>query len=323
MWRYREALPAVGKPISLGEMPTPLLPLYPDQPQVMVKCDYTMPTGSYKDRGAALLISHLKAIGVEEAVEDSSGNAGAAMAAYAARAGMRLKVFCPASASPGKLAQIERYGAELVPVQGPRPKATEALLEHVESTGAFYASHLWHPFFIEGIKTLAFEIAESGNWKVPDWVLCPVGAGSILLGLFKGFTELQQAGVISAMPRLAAIQAEHVSPVFAAFTNGTERVALATNPQPTLAEGIALPRPVRDREVLEAIASTQGTVVAVSEAEIKTGTEVLGEAGFYVEPTAAVVQPALDRLLKTGQINASDSVVLVLSGHGLKAGSIG
>ena len=160
MWRFREALPPVGDPVSLGEARTPLIPFDLEGLTVLAKCDHTLPTGSYKDRGAALLMSYLHALGIEEAVEDSSGNAGAALAAYAARAKVRLKVFCPASASAGKLVQIRLYGAELVPVEGPRPRATEALLEYIDRTGAVYASHLWHPLFIEGLKTLAFELAE-------------------------------------------------------------------------------------------------------------------------------------------------------------------
>ena len=268
------------------------------------------------------MISHLRAIGITEAVEDSSGNAGAAMAAYAARAGIHLKVFCPASAAAGKLAQIERYGATLVKIEGARPRATEALLDYIKTTGAYYASHLWHPFFLEGLKTLAFEIAEARAWNPPDWILCPVGAGSILLGLYKGFSELQQAGIISNLPRLAAIQAKHISPVVSAFTSKTARVSPMLSPQPTLAEGIALPAPVRDREVLEALEKTQGSVAAVSEAEIKMATNAFGAAGFYVEPTSAVVLPGLKQLEKNGIISPTESVVLILSGHGLKAGAV-
>ena len=225
MWRFREALPPVGNPVSLGEARTPLIPFGLEGLTVLAKCDHTLPTGSYKDRGAALLMSYLHALGIEEAVEDSSGNAGAALAAYAARAKVRLKVFCPASASAGKLVQIRLYGAELVPVEGPRPRATEALLDYIDRTGAVYASHLWHPLFIEGLKTLAFELAEQLDWTAPDAVVCPVGAGSILLGLYRGFVDLQRAGLINRLPRLIAVQAEHVSPLYQAFHAGLDVVA--------------------------------------------------------------------------------------------------
>ena len=243
MWRFREALPPVGDPVSLGEARTPLIPFDLEDMTVLAKCDHTLPTGSYKDRGAALLMSYLHSLGIEEAVEDSSGNAGAALAAYAARAKMRLKVFCPASASAGKLVQIRLYGAELIAVEGPRARATEALLEYMDRTAAVYASHLWHPLFIEGLKTLAFELAEQLDWTAPDAVVCPVGAGSILLGLHRGFVDLQRAGLVNRLPRLIAVQAERVSPLFQAFHAGLDVVApplLRAPPGPR-----ALPYPAR------------------------------------------------------------------------------
>ena len=319
MWRFREALPPVGDPVSLGEARTPLIPFDLDGMTVLAKCDHTLPTGSYKDRGAALLMSYLHALGLEEAVEDSSGNAGAALAAYAARAKVRLKVFCPASASAGKLVQIRLYGAELVPVEGPRPRATEALLEYIDRTGAVYASHLWHPLFIEGLKTLAFELAEQLDWTAPDAVVCPVGAGSILLGLYRGFLDLQRAKLVNRLPRLIAVQAEHVSPLYQAFHAGLDIVPPATSPRPTRAEGIALPRPVRDREVINALRQSAGTVVAVSEEAIVQGVRQLGRAGLCVEPTSAVIWDGLRQAQTAGLVEPGQRIVAVLSGHGLKA----
>ncbi|NKB70457.1 MAG: pyridoxal-phosphate dependent enzyme [Candidatus Latescibacteria bacterium] len=319
MWRYREALPVLGPPVSLGEIRTPLTPFNLDGMEVLAKGEYALPTGSYKDRGAALLMTHLRDLGVAEAVEDSSGNAGASMAAYAARAGLRLKVFCPASAAAGKLAQIRLYGAALVPVKGPRPRATEALLEYIDANPSVYASHLWHPLFIDGLKTLAYEIAEQLNWTAPDAVACPVGAGSILLGLYRGFEDLRRAGIIARLPRLIAVQAKNVSPLYKSFHAGADEVAPATAPQPTRAEGIALPRPVRDREIIAALHQSGGTVVAVSEDSIAHGLKHLGRAGFCVEPTSAVVWDGLTQARTTGLIEPGQKVVAVLSGHGLKA----
>ncbi|MEW6749588.1 MAG: pyridoxal-phosphate dependent enzyme, partial [Candidatus Latescibacterota bacterium] len=198
IWRFADALPTLPDPVSLGEPETPLVPLAPspggagagascvplergaDEPllppdldgiRVLAKCEFVLPTGSYKDRGAAVLATWLRHLGVPEAVEDSSGNAGAALAAYAGRAGIRLKVFCPASAAAGKLVQIRLYGAELVRVEGPRPRATEALLEYLQQGQAVYASHLWSPLFLEGVKTLAFEVWEQLAGTPPDLVL--------------------------------------------------------------------------------------------------------------------------------------------------------
>ena len=319
MWRFREALPPVGDPVSLGEARTPLIPFDLEGMTVLAKCDHTLPTGSYKDRGAALLMSYLHSLGIEEAVEDSSGNAGAALAAYAARAKMRLKVFCPASASAGKLVQIRLYGAELIAVEGPRARATEALLDYMDRTAAVYASHLWHPLFIEGLKTLAFELAEQLDWTAPDAVICPVGAGSILLGLYRGFVDLQRAGLVNRLPRLIAVQAERVSPLFQAFHAGLEVVAPAASPRPTRAEGIALPRPVRDREVINTLRQSAGTVVAVAEEAIVRGLRQLGRAGFCVEPTSAVIWDGLRQARAAGLVEPGQRIVAVLSGHGLKA----
>ena len=319
MWRYAEALPSFSERVSLGEPITPLLPFELGEVQALAKCEFTLPTGSYKDRGSALLMSHLRALGVAEAVEDSSGNAGASLAAYAARARIHLKVFCPAAAAAGKLVQIRLYGAELVPIEGPRPRATEALLDYVEQTGTVYASHLWSPLFLEGIKTMAFEIAEQLDWSAPDIVACPVGAGSILLGLHKGFGELLKAGIIPRLPRLVAVQAQNISPVYQAFRNHADRIAPATRPRPTLAEGIALPGPVRDQAVLQALRESAGAAVAISEDEIAAGVELFGRAGFCVEPTAAVVWKGIEHLRAEGGIDPGATVVVILSGHGLKA----
>jgi threonine synthase len=286
---------------------------------VLAKCEFCLPTGSYKDRGAAVLIRWLQAAGVTAALEDSSGNAGAALAAAAARAGVALTVFCPASAPAGKRAQIRAYGARLVAVEGPRARATEALLAHAGQTGAAYASHLWHPLFLHGVKTMAFELWEQLGGAAPATVVCPTGAGSILLGLHLGFTELLAAGLIRSLPRLVAVQAERIQPICQAWRAGHASVAPAAPTEPTLADGIALPGPVRGSEVITALRDSDGMAVAVSEEEIAAGVRHLGRAGLCVEPTSAVVWPALRRLHQAGQLPADGAVVAILSGHGLKA----
>lgn len=321
MWRYAEALPALPRLVSLGEGCTPLVPCTIGGREVLLKWEPALPTGSYKDRGSALLISYLASYGVTEAVEDSSGNAGASLAAYAARAGIRLKVFCPASASPGKLTQIRLHGAELVPVEGPRPEATQALRRYLASSRSVYASHLWHPLFLEGIKTMAFEIAEQLHWQAPAAVVMPVGAGSILLGLAKGFGELHAAGRIGRVPALVAVQAEAVAPLYAAFQQGADTVTPAAAPRPTLAEGIALPAPVRGAALLAALRTGGGQVYAVDEPQIAAAVRAFGTAGFAVEPTSAVIWPAVERLLQACTIADEGPVVAVVSGHGLKAGA--
>ena len=218
LWRYREALPIPDDAdiVTLGEGMTPLIPLDAAADSGhYVKLDYLCPTGSYKDRGASVLLTHLKALGVEEVVEDSSGNAGAAIAAYSARAGIRCTIYCPASTSKGKLAQIASYGAELKLVEGNRMATTEAVKDAAKNV--CYASHNWHPFFLEGTKTLAFEIVEQLDGDAPAHVICPVGFGSIYLGLFIGFRALCEAGVIECVPRLLGVQAAACCPIYNAY----------------------------------------------------------------------------------------------------------
>jgi threonine synthase len=299
---------------------TPFIPFNHRGRNIWLKCDYLFPTGSYKDRGAAILMSHLQGLGIQHIVEDSSGNAAASLAAYAARAGIGIDVFCPASASVEKLAQIKLYGAQLHLIEGPRQCATEALERHIAATGDFYASHLWQPYFLEGVKTMAFEITEQNGWRTPDVIICPVGAGSILLGLYKGFTELRQAGVIDHLPRLFAAQAANICPVYQAFEQHQSEVSPMATAQPTMAEGIALPRPVRGPLVLQALRNTNGGVAITSEAEICEGLLILGRYGICVEPTSAVVVKAFEHLEEAGTIESHEQVVLVLSGFGLKAG---
>ncbi len=319
MWRYTEALPQFDEPISLGEPVTPLVPLPIGSLDVLAKCEFQMPSGSYKDRGSAFLASYLKQAGVQNAVEDSSGNAGASLAAYMARGGIGLKVFCPDSASAGKLAQIQLHGADVEKIPGARPRATEALMEEIERSGAVYASHSWHPLFLEGLRTMAYEIAEQLEWSAPDYVCCPVGGGSILLGLYQGFSDLLEAGIIERLPRMIAVQAENVSPVCSAFAAGKDEVAPAADPQPTLAEGIALVQPARHRELLRALRVSDGRAMAVSEKDIEEGVHALGRSGFFVEPTSAVVWKGLTRLDEQERFPHGSTIVAILSGHGLKA----
>jgi threonine synthase len=187
------------------------------------------------------------------------------------------------------------------------------------TTGVFYASYLWHPYFLEGIKTLAFEITEQNGWRAPDVVICPVGAGSILLGLYRGFVDLRRSGLIEQLPRLFAAQAANICPVYRAYERHATDVTPIESPQTTLAEGIALPQPVRGPLLLQALRETAGGVAAVSEEEIRQGMVILGRGGICVEPTSAVVIKALEHLETAGVIRADEQVVLVLSGFGLKA----
>ena len=318
MWRYRECyqLPASARQVTLGEGFTPLAEVGLAGRRVHAKLDFLCPTGSYKDRGSAVMLTQLQAWGVTEIVEDSSGNAGASVAAYAALAGIQAHVYVPDSASAGKMAQIGLQGAHLVKVPGSREACAAAAFEKAEST--FYASHNWSPSFLLGLKSSAYEIAEQLDWQAPDWVITPAGNGGLAGGLYYGFRDLLDARVIGKMPRIAMAQAANCAPVHAAWQQGLDHVP-AIEKQPTVAEGIASAQPVRAREMLEALRETNGVVQTVSEDEIWTSFEELARQGLYVEPTSATANAALRILVRAGTIGPAESVVLYLTGSGLKS----
>ena len=297
MWRYGSMLP-VGEPVSIAESISPISEIRLGERTVAAKHDYLFPTGSFKDRGAAVFVSVLKEAGIDRFIEDSSGNAGAAMAVYAARARIACEIYCPASASGPKLAQIERAGAEIHRIPGPRANATEALGSRVGEV--FYASHNWHPLFLQGTKTLAFEIAEQYNWKPPGHIVAPAGGGSVIMGLQRGFEELKMLGRIETLPDLYAIQAAACAPL----------VDAEVKPRPSLAEGILSPKPPRLEELRRSIRQA----ASVSEPEIEAGFDALCRQGVAVEPTTAVLWAGLGKL----EIPAGEPVLVILTGVGIK-----
>ncbi|WP_135467972.1 threonine synthase [Crenalkalicoccus roseus] len=313
LWRYRAALPPLaGEPISMGEGCTPLLPRAIAGATALLKCEWMMPTGSFKDRGASVMLSLLRAQGVAEVLEDSSGNGGAAIAAYAAAGGMRARIMVPAATSPAKTVQARAAGAEIVLVPGSRQDCAEAALREAERI--FYASHNWHPFFLQGTKTLAYELWEDLGFQAPDNVIVPCGAGSNVLGCGIGFAELLRAGQIRSLPRLFAAQPANCAPIARAFL----RLEPAA-PQPTIAEGTAIAAPIRLRECIGVLRQTRGGAVMLSEAEIGAATLELARGGIHVEPTSAQAAAAFARLLRAGTIRPEERTVVVLTGSGLKA----
>jgi threonine synthase len=313
LWRYRAALPPLaGEPITLGEGGTPLVPRGIAGATALLKCEWLMPTGSFKDRGASVMLSLLRAQGVDAVLEDSSGNGGAAIAAYAAAGGLRAKIMVPESTSPAKTVQSRASGAEIALVPGSRQDCADAAIR--EATNIFYASHNWHPFFLQGTKTLAYELWEDLGFQAPDNVIMPCGAGSNVLGCGIGFSELLRAGQIEAMPRLFAAQPAHCAPIAREFL-GLD----AAEPQPTIAEGTAIAQPIRARECLGILRLSRGGAVMLSEAEIGEATLSLARTGLYVEPTSAQAAAAFAKLLAAGTIRPEERTVVVLTGNGLKA----
>lgn len=317
LWRYRSAIRLPKEPqVTLGEGWTPLLPTRWGEATVHLKAEYLMPSGSFKDRGTAVMINYLQQVGVPKILEDSSGNAGASIATYAAAAGVRCRILIPASAPAGKRIQIAAMGAEVVPVEGTRDEVAARALEEAET--AFYGSHNWQAYFLEGTKTLAFELWEQFGFKVPDAVVVPLGNGSNVLGCHIGFSELRRRGEIDRLPRIFGVQAANCAPFHATLaTDGEELVAI--RPSPTLADGIASAKPVRVADTVRALRESGGGTVAVSEEEIAGAFRQLARLGHFVEPTCAAGAAGLNRLLRDGQIRPEHRAVLVLTGSGLKA----
>jgi len=317
VWRYAAAISVDERSaVSLGEGGTPLLELAWNGLPVRFKLEFMMPTGSFKDRGMTVMVSHLKSCGIEHVLEDSSGNAGASLAAYAAAAGMRCRILVPQTASYPKIAQIAACGADVVTVRGSRQDVADAALRM--SSEIFYASHNWQPFFVEGTKTLAYELWEQLGFRAPDNVITPLGYGSNVLGLDRGFDELLRNCEIAKRPRIFGVQAANCAPCHAAWKSGGEQpVAVAVSP--TVAEGIASSQPTRLREVLRAVRGSGGAIAAVSEDEIVEALRRLARMGLYVEPTCAAAAAGLSQWIATGAIHRDETTVVVLTGSGLKS----
>ncbi len=237
LFRYRRFLPLKDESwrgVTLGEGMTPVVRL---DENVLLKMDYFMPTLSYKDRGAAVLIAHAKAIGVDRVVQDSSGNAGNAVAAYCAKAGIGCEIFVPAGTSPKKIDMIRAHGAVCTVVPGSRDHCADVCREKVERDGVYYANHVYNPFFYEGTKTYIYEVYEQLG-RIPEHLVIPVGNGTLFLGAIYALEHLQNSGVIDHFPQIIALQSQNCDPLLRAAAQGAPEPAPVT-PTPTIAEGIA------------------------------------------------------------------------------------
>jgi threonine synthase len=324
VWRYADALAGGGvlpwREVSLGEGFTPLLDASPgDGAELRLKLEFVSPTGSFKDRGAVVLLALARAVGATRVVADSSGNAGTAVAAYAARAGLAAEIFVPAGTSDKKLQQIKGHGAQVTVVDGSREDTARAAAERVEQAGLFYASHVYNPYFHEGTKTFALEVFEQLGGRAPATLALPAGNGTLVLGAHRGFAELRAAGLVDRVPRIVAVQAERCAPVAAAFAAGRDHVE-PVRPAATVAEGIAIADPARGDKMLEAVRDGGGVFVTVSEDEISRAHGALARQGLWVEPTGAVAYAAVRALREARSPLVSDGVVVApLCGSGLKA----
>jgi threonine synthase len=320
LWRYAEALPVTAPyGLSMGEGLTPLITA-PQAPGIGLKADHLMPTGSFKDRGAVMLASLAARLGVRRMIADSSGNAGTAIAAYAARAGITCRVYVPAATSSGKIAQLHAYGAEVCQVAGSREDTAEAARQAAGEPGVFYASHVYHPLFLHGTKTYAYELWEQLGGRLPQTLVLPAGNGTLVLGAYLGCTDLLSLRLIDQMPVITAVQSAACAPLAAALADGLAAPAGITARQ-TIAEGIAIARPARGAQILAAVRDTGGSILTVTDDQVRAGHADLARSGIYVEPTAAACWAAImsGAIKPLRSAAAHPHAVVPLCGSGLKS----
>lgn len=306
LWRYEKFIPVFSnKRVTFGECFTPLVEDVIYGKNVYLKLDYLFPSGSYKDRGSAVLISKAKELGVSKIVEDSSGNAGASIAMYCAKANIEADIYVPASTSKGKLAQVRAFGANLKLVEGDRQKTSEAVLKAAENI--YYASHVYNPFFFEGTKTFIFEIYEQLGYRLPDNIVMPVGNGTLLIGAYIACKQMIESGYIDKFPKFVCVQSENCAPL-SQMLNARPLIY-----SETIAEGIAIKNPLRALQMLKIIKETNAALVTVSDNDIKNALLSVAGMGYYIEPTSASVIAALKNIDLVGD------TVVELTGSGLKA----
>lgn len=316
VWRYARFFPFVKEAdvVTLGEGWTPLVPF---SNSVYFKLESLNPTGSFKDRGSTVLVSAVHRL-VKRArgyvSEDSSGNAGASIAAYAARAGLKAKIYVPETVSGPKFDQIRFYGAEVIKVSGSRAKVAEEAQKTAKN--GFYVGHILHPLFRDGIRSLAYEVAEQLGWRAPDCVYLPVSAGTLLLGVIEGFKHLVESGMLRSMPKITACQTRQVSPLYHLFKGISYRPPERIT---SVADALVSVNPPLLGIMVERLKAANGDSVIVEEGEILDAFRELARSGFFVEPSSAIAYAAYKKQLNNGQASASDEAVIVLTGTGLKS----
>jgi len=317
MWRYAKAYPLDKESIEItfNETITPLASANIGDINILVKMDSLMPTGSFKDRGAAMVVNYLNSQGIRSISEDSSGNGGSAYAGYAAKGNFECNIFVPAGTSLGKTVQTRVYGARCFEIEGSREDVANAAMNSKATHDSYYVGHNWHPLFIEGVKSIAYEIWEQCGYIAPDNFIAPAGNGSLLAGAYLGFMELLRGGAIDKIPRLFGIQTEGIQPFVQQFNY--EKINIGSTD--TLAEGIKIQRSSRLKEIVEFVRQSNGSFISVNESEIKEALHMMGKQGFFIEPTSAAAFAGIKKLIDTDQIMEGQITVGVITGNGLKS----
>jgi threonine synthase len=326
LWRWRELLPVpdASHVVSLGEVETPLIPIArSERPEgfrpALVKDEGRLPTGSFKARGLCLAVSMAKSFGVRRLAIPTNGNAGAAMAAYAAAAGMEAFCFCPDDTPEINLSEIAMQGARVWRVNGLINDCAKLVELGKSRFGWFDVSTLKEPYRIEGKKTMGLELAVQGNWRLPDVVFYPTGGGTGLIGMWKAWQELQALGWISGpLPRLVAVQSTGCAPIVRAFDAGAATATFWENAQ-TIASGIRVPGALGDFLILTAVRESGGFALAVSDEAIEAARSHVGTRdGLLLSPEGAATYAAYLIAARQGRIRATDEVILFNCATGLK-----
>ena len=326
LWRYREFLPLrVEKHlISLGEGFTPLIKAARlaselNIKRLWIKDEAQNPTGSFKDRGLSVAISLARELGIKKVAVPSAGNAGSSLAAYAARAGMEAYVFMPKDTPKANQLEVERYGAKLVLIDGLIHDCGRLVAERKDAEGWFDMSTLKEPYRVEGKKTMGLEIAEQLSWELPDVIIYPTGGGTGLIGMWKGFKELEEVGWIdSKRPRMVSVQAEGCAPIVRAFNEGKEKAEPWLHAR-TIASGLRVPQAVADFLMLEAIRESNGTALSVSDQEMVAAIDQVGRLeGLFFCPEGGAGVAALKRLVQQRWIKPRETVLIFNTASGSK-----
>lgn len=324
MWRYEELLPATGEPVSLGEGMTPLVHAQRlgermGLGRLFVKDEGLNPTASFKARGMTAAVTRARELGAKKLATPTAGNAGGALAAYAARAGMPAVIVMPADTPEANEIECRAAGAEVIKLDGLISDCGKYVAEHKDKEGWFEVTTLKEPYRIEGKKTMGFEVWEQLGWKLPDVIIYPTGGGVGMIGMWKGFAELERMGLIgSARPRMVAVQAAGCAPIIEAFEKGEESSTFWQNAA-TLASGLRVPKALGDFLVLQAIRESSGTAVAATDEEIMADARELAAAeGIFAAPEGAASLVAARKLGAKGWIKPNEVVVAYNTGSGYK-----
>ena len=315
IFRYRKFMALDGdtwKSVSMGEGMTPIVKFNED---VLLKMDYFMPTLSFKDRGAAVLVAHAKAIGVESCVQDSSGNAGNSVAAYCAKAGIKCGIFVPEGTSPKKIDMIRAHGSECTVVHGTRDHCADVCRSKVFSEGVYYANHVYNPYFYQGTKTYIYEALEQLG-RMPENIIVPTGNGTLFLGAVYALEELLESGAIDHFPQIIALQSEKCDPLLLAAEKDSDKPADIT-PEPTIAEGIAIGKPMRGEEILALAKKHNIRFVHAPEDKIMECRAELAAKGIYCEHTTAANLAAYYEYCRI--YGKTSDCLITMCGAGLKS----